>query len=82
MITAKVILRSKESVGDGQTRLQFYADYEAGKNKEWAKYTPGLFLDMTVLDEVAVRFDANGSYTLMFEPEKKEEVTDGSDTSA
>lgn len=82
MITAKVILRSRESVGDGQTRLTFYPDYADGRNKEWAKYTPALFLDMTVLDEVAMKFDSDGGYTLTFESEKKEGVTDGSDASA
>lgn len=68
MITAKVQLRSKGPVQDGQVALEFCPDYADGRNKEWAKYTPGLSLNMTVLESVADRFEPMGSYTLTFTP--------------
>lgn len=69
-ITAKVFLSGESSNGDGQTNLQFTADYADGANKEWAKYTPSLSLSMTVLDEVAEKFGPYGSkFTLTFEPD-------------
>lgn len=73
MITAKVRLSGKFSGGDGQTRLDFHADYADGRNKEWSKYTPHLNLTMTVLDEVAEKLDAQGAYTLQFVPEDEGE---------
>ncbi len=70
MITAKVFLASKAdfSGGDGQKLLTFSPDYNDGRNKEWAKYTPGLSLQMSVLDSVAEKFEAQGKYTLTFTP--------------
>lgn len=67
MITAKVHLQSKMPTGD-QTQLTFVPDYADGRNKEWAKYTPGLSLTMGVLNEVADKFEAGGKYTLTFTP--------------
>lgn len=66
-ITAKVVLSSKVEQGD-QVILSFGADYADGRNKEWAKYTPGLSLTMGVLPEVAEKFEVGGKYTLTFEP--------------
>lgn len=70
MITAKIQLQSKGEFagGDGQKLLTFSPDYNDGRNKEWAKYTPGLTLTMSVLDSVAERFELGGKYTLTFEP--------------
>lgn len=65
--TAKVRIYDRQPSGDGQTTLHFTADYADGANKEWAKYTPGLSLTMTVKDEVLSGFE-QGSYTLTFEP--------------
>lgn len=64
--TAKVRLTSKQDSGD-QVALTFYADYQDDRNKEWAKYTPALSLNMTVLPEVAERFEVGKPYTLTFE---------------
>lgn len=67
MITAKVQLQAKQEQGD-QVLLTFVPDYADGRNKEWAKYTPGLHLTMGVLPEVAERFEPQGKYTLTFTP--------------
>jgi hypothetical protein len=68
MITAKVQLQSKGQPSGGQVALTFVPDYADGRNKEWAKYTPGLSLSMTVLESVADRFEPEGRYTLTFTP--------------
>lgn len=65
--TAVVSVYTKESRGDGQTLLGFGADYADERNKEWAKYTPGLSVTMTVLDSVAEQFEQGGRYLLTFE---------------
>lgn len=65
-ITAVANLQVKEAKGDGQTLLAFGADYNDERNKEWAKYTPGLSLQTTVLDEVAENFEQGGRYLLSF----------------
>ena len=60
MITAKVLCSQKAETGEGDTRqaaLTFGADYTDGRNKEWALYTPGLHLSMTVKGAVADRFE-------------------------
>lgn len=67
MVTAKIKLASKGEASDGQVALQFNADYEDGRNKEWSKYTPALGLTMTVLESVAEKFETGGAYTLTFE---------------
>lgn len=67
-VTAKVVLQSAEQTPNG-TQLTFNADYADGRNKEWAKYTPTLSLQMVVKDEVAdEHFDVHSAYTLTFEP--------------
>ena len=65
-ITAIATLQTKEAKGDGQTLLAFGADYNDDRNKAWAKYTPGLNVQMTVLDEVAENFEHGGRYLLSF----------------
>ena len=66
--TAVATLVLVETAGDGQTRLGFQADYNDERNKEWAKYTPGLAVQMTVLDDVAEKqFERGGRYLLTFE---------------
>jgi hypothetical protein len=67
-ITAKVKLSRKGESADGQTYLEFHPDYADGRNKEWAKYTPSMSVQMTVLDEVAEKFEPQGAYTLTFTP--------------
>lgn len=38
-------------------------------NKEWAKYTPSLNIQMTVTPEVADQFEQGSAYRLTFEKE-------------
>jgi len=68
VITAKVKCTRKEPMAhdDSQVTLEFQPDYDSGRNKEWAKYTPALSLTMTVLAEVAERFELQQPYTLQF----------------
>lgn len=66
--TAKITVQGKTAAGDGQTLLTFAPDYNDGRNKEWAKYTPALSLSMTVLDSVAEHFTPGQAYVLTFEP--------------
>lgn len=40
---------------DGQVSVTFSADYNDGKNKEWAKYTPGAQFVAGVMEEVVER---------------------------
>jgi hypothetical protein len=65
--TAVATLSSKTDAGSGQTALAFHADYNDERNKEWAKYTPGLSVQMTVLDSVGEQFEQGGRYLLTFE---------------
>lgn len=67
-VTAKVRVGTWTPSSDGQTHLQFFADYADDRNKEWAKYTPSLSLNMVVLDSVAEHFKAGQAFTLTFEP--------------
>ena len=70
-ITAVAKLTHKTKSTDGtQTLLTFSADYADGRNKEWAKWTPALSLDMHVKNEVAEQFDFNGAYLLTFEKQE------------
>lgn len=65
--TAVVRLYSKGESRDGQTTLNFNADYADDRNKEWSKYTPALSVGMTVVDTVAEHFVEGKSYLLTFE---------------
>ena len=70
MVTAKVVCHSKLITGGGEYRqavVKFAAD-NSPENKEWAKYTPALQLEMTLNGDVADRFEPGQSYTLIFEP--------------
>lgn len=68
MVTAKVKCTRRDVQPDGQVLLEFQPDYNDGRNKEWAKYTPGLSLTMTVRDESVGQFELNQPYTLQFVP--------------
>lgn len=70
-ISAKVFVSGITKLANGETSVHFNADYADGRNKEWAKYTPGLSLGMTVLDEIVERegFVYGKRYTLLFEPD-------------
>lgn len=66
-VTAKVKVYQNTPGGDGQTSLNFVADYADERNKEWAKYTPALSLSMQVLDSVAEQFPVGQAFTLTFD---------------
>jgi hypothetical protein len=66
MVTAKIKLVSKGEPLDGQVQLFFDADYDDDRNREWAKYTPGLNLQMNVMEEVADHFEVGKPITLEF----------------
>lgn len=62
--TLKTKLRGKEPVaGVGTTKLTFEADYQDGRNQEWATATPVLNIMFTVKDEIADRFEPGTAYT-------------------
>ncbi len=65
--TAVVTLNTKKDAGHEQVSLFFAADYNDERNKAWAKYTPGLGVNMTVLDSVGEQFEQGGRYLLTFE---------------
>jgi hypothetical protein len=63
--TLKVRLDRKIPQDDGQTQLTFTADYEDGRNKEWAKYTPALSLSFVVKNEVeAASYEEGQTFTV------------------
>lgn len=68
-VTAKVQISRRHEISDGQVQLEFQADYDDGRNKEWAKYTPGLSINMTVKPEVAHHFPDGAAFKLTFEQE-------------
>lgn len=73
-VTAKVICRTATPVQPDteseQVQLEFGPDYDDDRNKEWAKFTPGLSLTMTVKPEVAGHFAPGSRFTLTFTPEE------------
>lgn len=71
-ITAKIVCQTKQESGEGddrQVNVSFGADYADGRNKEWARYTPGLSLTMGLRGAVADQFEVGKPYILTFEPE-------------
>jgi hypothetical protein len=69
-VTAKVYLISKSvPADDGQVGLAFGADYADERNKLWAKATPSLNINMTVIGSVADHFAQGQRFTLTFDPE-------------
>jgi hypothetical protein len=73
--TAKMAIWDMADAGDNQTRLRFNAPYNDKDgnriNEEWAKYTPALNLDMTVMNEVveAQALEIGDSFTVRFDKE-------------
>lgn len=66
--TAKIVCTGKTPAVDGeQVQLNFQPDYEDGRNKEWARYTPALSLVMSVKPEVAEQFEQGQRFTLTFD---------------
>lgn len=69
MVTAKIVCQNKQESGEGddrQVNVSFLPDYNDGRNKEWARYTPGLSLTMGLKGAVADRFEVGKAYTLQF----------------
>lgn len=66
-VTAKAQVTRKEPSGDGAT-VTFGADYQDGRNKEWAEATPLFSLTMKLKGGVADQFEQGGKYTITFEP--------------
>jgi len=69
-VTAKVTVSGKTSVSDGQTVVYFMPDYNDERNKEWAKYTPAMSFNMTVLDSVAELFVSGQPLLMTLEPDE------------
>lgn len=65
-ITAKVKCTRHQPASEGQTWLEFQADYDDDRNREWAKYTPAISVTTTVKDEVAANFELHEAYTVTF----------------
>ncbi len=73
IITAKIICASKLESGSGDDRtvnVTFQPDYADERNKEWARWTPGLSLTMGLRGSVADQFEVNKPYTLQFVEEQ------------
>lgn len=71
-ITAKIVCNSKMESGEGddrQVNVAFSADYADERNKEWARWTPGLSLTMGLKGAVADQFEAGQAYTMTFDKE-------------
>jgi hypothetical protein len=72
-ITAKIVCNNKQEAGEGDDRtvnVSFNADYADNRNREWARWTPGLSLTMGLRGAVADRFEVGKAYTLTFAPEE------------
>jgi hypothetical protein len=71
-VTAKIVCQTKQETGEGDDRtanVSFAPDYNDGRNKEWARWTPGLSLTMGLKGSVADQFEVGKAYTLTFTPE-------------
>lgn len=66
-VSAKIKVSSATPLADGQVAVVIGPDYEDGRNSEWAKYTPGLGIQMTVKEEVAEAFRQGATATLLFQ---------------
>jgi hypothetical protein len=72
-ITAKIVCQTKQESGEGDNRqvtTTFVPDYNDGRNKEWARWTPGLSLTMGLKGSVADQFEVGKAYTLTFAPDE------------
>lgn len=72
MITAKIFCHAKLETGEGddrQVNVSFLPDYNDGRNKQWARWTPALSLSMGLRGAVADQFEVGRAYALTFEPE-------------
>lgn len=65
MVTAKATLVEKKETLSG-VYLMFGANYDNGKNQEWAHATPSLNFTMTVKKSVGDMFTVGKHYTVSF----------------
>jgi hypothetical protein len=71
-VTAKIVCQTKQESGEGddrQVNVSFVPDYQDDRNKEWARWTPGLSLTMGLKGSVADKFEVGKAYTLTFSEE-------------
>lgn len=69
LVTAKVQVTRRTEGPEGQVSLEFQADYQDGRNKEWSQYTPTMSINTTMKGEVANNFQLGDAFTLTFEKE-------------
>lgn len=80
MVTAKVLCQNKAESGEGEDRtvnVTFVPDYADDRNKEWARWTPGLSLSIGLKGAVADRFEQGKAYTLTFAESDDQPATAG-----
>jgi hypothetical protein len=78
-VTAKVTVTGKSKMSDNQHTVTFSPDYQDGRNKEWALYTPALSLTMTVKEPVSDFFEQGKAYVLTFEVDEDANPAAGED---
>lgn len=75
MITAKVVCHTKDVYRDSDGKVQhsnvyFTADYEGGRNAEWAEATPYLSLHMKLNAKATELYEEGKRYTIQFVEEE------------
>lgn len=81
--SAKLKLGNKAPTGTGVTSCTFGPNYGAKGhevNAEWAASTPGLYLQMSIRNEIADQLEFGDEFTVTFEKDEKEVVPDGDST--
>ena len=66
-ITAVVKVNKVPHTDGTQTALLISPAYDNPENAKWAKYTPTLYAQLNVLNEVAKLFEPGKEYLLTFE---------------
>lgn len=66
-VTARVVCSSVTAFQSGRTTVKFQADYQDGRNKEWADSTPSLEFAMSLAPSAAHLFEAGKKYAVTFE---------------
>jgi hypothetical protein len=77
---ARVQNKNELGFGNDDVQLSFVADYEDGRNEEWAQFTPSLTFTMTVKKEIAAMFEVGEKITFFAEPTQAPEEEGGSKT--
>jgi hypothetical protein len=63
---------SKDANQETSVKLVFMPNYGDKLNEKWAKFTPQLNYEMTVLPEVAENFKVGQAFTVTFTPDEAE----------